>query len=131
MGQKESRTVAMLKNKGGFTLMEVLVAMVLLTIGLLGVANLAVGIIKGNSYSKNVTTATVVAQQQIELVQRIGYTNANSLAGNSAISMGGKSFTRTTTVSNDTPAANMKTITVAVSWNPGSYSITLNTIIAQ
>jgi type II secretion system protein I len=127
----DSLITAMLKHKGGFTLMEVLVAMVLLTIGLLGVANLAVGVIKGNSYSKNVTTATVVAQQQIELAQRIGYTNANTLAGSSAVSMGGKSFTRTTAVNNDTPAANMKTVSVAVSWNPGNYSITLNTIIAQ
>jgi hypothetical protein len=95
------------------------------------VANLTVGVIKGNSYSKNVTTATVVAQQQIELAQRVGYTNANSLAGNATVSMGGTSFTRATTVSNSTPAANMKTVTVAVSWTPGNYSISLNTIIAQ
>jgi type IV pilus assembly protein PilV len=115
----------------GFTLMEVLVAMVLLSVGLLGVANLTIGIIKGNSYSKNVTSATVVAQQQIEQAQRIGYTNANSLAGNATVSMGGTSFTRATTVSDATPAANMKTVTVSVSWNPGNYSINLNTTIAQ
>lgn len=120
-----------IRSSDGFTLMEVLVAMVLLTVGLLGVANLTVGIIKGNSYSKNVTSATVVAQQQIEQAQRIGYTNANSLAGSATVSMGGTSFTRATTVSNSTPAANMKTVTVSVSWNPGNYSISLNTTISQ
>ena len=130
MLMREPRMAA-IKQKDGFTLMEVLVAMLLLTIGLLGVANLTVGVIKGNSYSKNVTTATVVAQQQIELAQRVGYTNANSLAGNATVSMGGASFTRATTVSDSTPAANMKTVTVAVSWTPGNYSISLNTIIAQ
>ena len=111
--------------------MEVLVAMVLLTLGLLGVANLTIGVIKGNSYSKNVTTATVVAQQQIEQAQRLGYTNSSSLAGNATVSMGGTSFTRTTTVADSTPAVNMKTVSVAVSWNPGNNSVSLNTIISQ
>ena len=111
--------------------MEVLVALLLLTIGLLGVANLTIGVIKGNSYSKNVTTATVVAQQQIEQAQRVGYTNSNSLAGSATVSMGGTSFTRTTTVTNDSPATNMKSVSVGVSWNPGNNSVSLNTIISQ
>ena len=118
-------------QKRGFTLLEVLVAITLLSFGLLGVANLTVGIIKGNSYSKNVTTATIVAQQQIDQAQRIGYTNVNSLAGSTAVSMGGTSFTRATTVTNSTPATNMKTVTVSVSWNPGSYSVSLDTTISQ
>jgi type IV pilus assembly protein PilV len=120
-----------LGQKSGFTLMEVLVAMLLLTIGLLGVANLTIGVIKGNSYSKNVTTATVVAQQQIEQAQRIGYTNANSLAGTATVAMGGTSFTRTTTVTNSSPAANMKTVTVSAAWNPGNNSVSLNTTISE
>jgi len=119
------------QKNDGFTLLEVLVALILLTFGMLGVANLTIGVIKGNSYSKNVTTATIVAQQQIEQAQRLGYTNSNSLAGSANISMGGTSFTRTTTVTNATPAANMKTVSVAVSWNPGNNSVSLNTIISQ
>lgn len=111
--------------------MEVLVAMTLLTVGLLGVTNLTIGVIKGNSYSKNVTSATIVARQQIEQALRVGYTDVNSLAGNATVAMGGMNFTRATTVSNDSPAANMKTIAVSVSWNPGNYSISLNTTISQ
>jgi type IV pilus assembly protein PilV len=121
--------MTILGQKSGFTLMEVLVAMLLLTIGLLGVANLTIGVIKGNSYSKNVTTATVVAQQQIEQAQRIGYTNANSVAGTATVAMGGTSFTRTTTVTNSSPAAKMKTVTVSAAWNPGNNSVSLNTTI--
>jgi type IV pilus assembly protein PilV len=123
--------MTILGQKSGFTLMEVLVAMLLLTIGLLGVANLTIGVIKGNSYSKNVTTATVVAQQQIEQAQRIGYTNANSLAGTATVSMGGMSFTRTTSVTDSSPAANMKTVTVSAAWTPGNNSVILNTTISQ
>ena len=80
-----------LAQKSGFTLIEVLVAISLLSIGLLGVANLTIGIIKGNSYSKNVTTATIVAQQQIDQAQRLGYTNASGLHNEViTVSMGGK-----------------------------------------
>ncbi len=115
----------------GFTLIEVLIAIVVLSVGLLGVAGLTIGIIKGNLYSKNVTSATVVGEQLIEAARRVGYTNANTLTGTDTVSMGGTSYTRVTSVNSDTPAANMKTVTVTISWNPGGYSVSLNTIISQ
>jgi prepilin-type N-terminal cleavage/methylation domain-containing protein len=123
--------MAKLYYEKGFTLLEVLVAITILSIGLLGVASLTTGIIKGNLYSKNVTSATVVAQQTIEEIQRVGYASANTLVGTATMSMGGFTFTRVTTISDATPAANMKTAKVTVSWNPGGYSISLDTIISQ
>src|SRR5262249_20292234 len=115
----------------GFTLIEVLVAMVVLATGFLGIAGLTMGVIRGNLYSKNVTSATVVAEQMIEGVQRVGYANAATLAGTDTVSMGGTDYTRVTTISNATPAANMKTVTVTVSWNSGGYSVSLNTILSE
>lgn len=131
IGQQRVGTMTKLREAAGFTLMEVLVAMTILSVGLLGVAGLTTGVIKGNLYSKNVTSATVVAEQMIEEVQRVGYTNANSLAGTATVSMGGTTYTRQTTVNNATPEANMKEVIVTVSWNPGNYSATLRTIIAN
>ena len=123
-----------LRQEKAFTLLEVLVAMLLLTIGMLGVTNLTIGIIKGNSYSKNVTTATVVAEQQIEQAQRIGYVGVDAvggLVGNATVTMGGTSFTRTTAVTAGSPGPNMKAVSVGVTWNPGNNSVSLNTIISQ
>lgn len=120
-----------LRQNKGFTLIEVLVAIVLLTLGMLGVASLTIGVIKGNAYSKNVSTATVIAQQQIDQAQRVGYASLGDLAGTSTVAMGDKNFTRMTTVTDNSPATNMKALVVSVAWSPGNYSVTLNTTISE
>jgi len=116
-------------------LIEVLVAIILLTFGLLGAAMLTTGIVRGNHNSKNITSATAAAQTQLESVKSGGYSYA--VAANfpsDTVSMGGMTFTRTTTITTNSPAANMKTISVTVSWyeaNNASRSVTLQTILAE
>ena len=121
----------------GFTLIEVLVTALLLTIGLLGTLGLATGIIRGNFFSKNVTSATAIAQSQLEAVQNRGYVNATTTNFPSAaatVSMGSVSFSRTTTITDNSPSSNMKTVSVTVSWNEtnnAARSVSLQTILAQ
>jgi prepilin-type N-terminal cleavage/methylation domain-containing protein len=123
-------------NQAGFTLIEVFIAIVLLTVGLLGTAALTTGVIRGNEASRNITTATAIAQSCLEENRRVGYTNAGAgssscLAGNANVTQGGVTFARTLTI--DTSVTNIKTLTVAVSWSEGavgSKSITLKTIMA-
>ncbi len=120
-----------LRQQSGFTLLEILVAMIVLSVGLLGIAGLTVSIIQGNAYSKNVSTATVIAEARLEDMRRAGYANTGSFsAGPDNVSMGGVSFSRTTSVTSG-PISNTQTIAVTVSWGGGAHSITLNTILAQ
>jgi len=65
-------------EQDGFTLIELLATMLLLTIGLLGTAGLTTEIIRGNFFSKNITSSTVIAQTQLEAVQNKGYISATT-----------------------------------------------------
>jgi type IV pilus assembly protein PilV len=127
------------KTKGGFTLLELLVALTILSIGLLGTAMLTTGIIRGNFFSKNITSATAVAQTTIEGAQRVGYTAVNAYVTDSSkvpptVSMGSVSFSQSASVTNNSPASNMKTVSVTVSWNEANNAarfVTLQTILSQ
>lgn len=126
-------------NKGGFTLLELLVALAILSIGLLGTAALTTGIIRGNFFSKNITSATAVAQTTIEGAQRVGYAAVNTYVTDSSkvpptVSMAGVSFSQSAAVTNNSPASNMKTVSITVSWNEANNaarSVTLQTILSQ
>jgi type IV pilus assembly protein PilV len=124
----------MRQGQRGFTLIELLVAIVILTLGILGTAALTTGIIHGNFFSKNMTSATAIAQSQIEAVQRAGYANTSLFpASAEVVSMDGYNFSRTTAISDNTPATNVKKVTVTVSWNEANgaaRSVTLKTYLS-
>ena len=66
-----------MKHEDGFTLIEVLVAIVVLSIGLLGVAAMQVTAIRVNSSSNTLTQATNVAQDQLERLMVLPFNHAD------------------------------------------------------
>jgi len=124
-----------IENNKGFTLIEVLVAMVILSVGLLGTAALITGIINGNKVSNRISTATTCAQDKMEEIRRLGYSGMptsdttttelyNSITNYSL-------YKRVTFTDVVNPAVGMKTVTVTVSWDSDNSSIELKTILAQ
>ncbi len=132
----ETRRIFTPQRQCGFTLIELLIAILILTIGMLGTAGLTTGIIRGNFFSKNITSATAIAQTTLEGAQRVGYSGVDAYVANTTSvppnpSMGGVTFSQSVSV---TTASNLKTVSVTVSWNEANNaarSVNLQTILAQ
>ncbi len=122
-----------LKTDAAFTLIEVMIGMVILTIVSLGLMSLTVSIIRGNAFSRRMTTASTLAQDKIEQVKRLGYANANTAVGteNYGSITDFPGFKRVTVIENDTPTTNVRTVTVTVSWSADTHAVASKTIVAQ
>ena len=123
----------LLSKRDGFTLLEVLISLSVLSLGLLGVAGMSIYVSQGNAQARKVTAATTLAQSQLESFKDMAYASivTGSDANNPVDESGnaGGIYTRSWTVTNDTPYANVKHVQCTVSW--GSDSISLYTLIAR
>ena len=120
-------------NDNGFTLIEVLVAIVILSVGLLGMASLTVGIINGNKFSNDLTTATTLAQDKMEAIRGTSYSSAVTET-KAVLSSPNDEYKREVTITDDSPANGMKTVSVKVYWGGTSkedHNVELKTILAQ
>ena len=127
-------------NNNGFTLLEILIAIVLLCIGLLAMASLTVGIMGGNLFSNQLTTATTLAQDKMEDIRRLGYDgmpNSDTLDPPDTEDYGDiedyPEYKRETATDVDysVAGAGLKKITVTVFWDLNQHSVALNTIVAE
>ena len=128
-------TMKVLHNKKGFTLLEILVAMTLLTPALLGMAGLTAALTQGNTFSNRLTVASTLAQDKLEDLTNLGY--GNTAVADTTVTEDYNTipnfpfFKRVTTTDVDNPAAGMKTVTVAVLWAADAYSVAPQTILTQ
>lgn len=122
------------RDQRGFTLLEVMITLVILAIGLLGLAGLQIIAIKGNSFGQQMTVASTMAQNQLEQMRRGAVALGSS---NDAVTdQNGITYTRTWTVTPNTPNTDMNTVNITVSWagptgsgTEATRNITLRTIM--
>jgi len=135
-----TQTVTPLGNRSlkeaAFTLIEVLIALAILSIGILGLAEMSYVVMKGNVISKQYTIASTLAQDKMEELRSRSYTdplltdvntsNDSDLQSTSNVDYqetnidekgnpGGR-FTRIVNIADNTPSTGMKTIVVMVTW---------------
>lgn len=128
---KQSRCCA------GFTLIEVMISIVVLSIAILGFSAMSLGTIRGLSISDRQTTATTLAQRQIEELNNAPYDDV--VADNYPLEdygsiAGYTQFRRSVTIADATPEANTKTVTVNVWWRDDSgttRNANLSTLLLQ
>jgi type IV pilus assembly protein PilV len=123
---------SLMRSEEGFTLIEIMITLVILSIGLVALAGLQVSAIKGNAFSKRMTAAVSIANQKLEQLKDTAYANILS-ESSTQITQSNIQFTRQVTVTNNSPLANTKTVNVTVTWSDGSnsHSVPITTIISQ
>ena len=111
MNEKQGR-------EAGFTLLEVIIAISILTVGLLAVASMQTAAIRGNDAAYRITESATWAQDRLEYLMALPYDNSSLSNGT------GKTDPMTTpanyTITYDVvngPIANTKRITVIASRN--------------
>ncbi|MDI6762088.1 MAG: prepilin-type N-terminal cleavage/methylation domain-containing protein [Thermodesulfobacteriota bacterium] len=122
-------------NSKGFTLIEVLVALVILAVSLLALAGMMTTTTKNNAFGGNLTEAATLAQDRLEELRVTDWDNI--VNGSNASSIRGLNYNRTWTVvlgpsSPPSPNDNEKRVTVTVDWNDGmARSISFLTVITR
>jgi prepilin-type N-terminal cleavage/methylation domain-containing protein len=115
----------------GFTLVESMLTLAIMSVGLLALAGLQITALRGNDLSRRMTTAVSIAEQSIEQLKNTPYTNIQAEAA-SEVTASNLHFTRQVTVT-DGPLPNTKSVSVLVSWQDQSktHTLPLATIIGQ
>jgi prepilin-type N-terminal cleavage/methylation domain-containing protein len=115
----------------GFTLVESMLTLAIMSMGLLALAGLQITALRGNDLSRRMTTAVAIAEQSIEQLKNTPYTNIQAEAA-SEVTASNLHFTRQVTVTNG-PLPNTKSVSVLVSWQDQSktHTLPIATIIGQ
>lgn len=130
-------TAIFLKNKQGFTIVEFMVATVILSFGLLALINLQLSAIRGNSDSKEMTRAIFLAETKMEQLKNTPYVSlVSGQDSNNPINGLGQSggiFSRSWTIQNYAGSGFMKQITVIVNWTlkGQSHNATYQTVVSR
>ena len=121
-----------LSKPKGFTLLEVLVALIILSFALLALAGLMVTTTKNNAVGNYVTEAATFAQDKLEELRAIkwenlvdgSHTDPDPLPGSTGIN-----YIRNWNVKT---SGNLKTVTISVDWNDRvAHSIKLISVLSQ
>ena len=134
-------------SETGFTLIEVLIALVIFSVGILGVGAMQISSIQGNETASNFTEALIVAQDKVADLHMLVSDPANWVSpvpGDLDSTTGLKSVTvkknnkiytiKWLIIPRPSPngtGKDAKEVTLDVIWQPGAKSIQLSSLLLQ
>jgi len=108
------------RRQQGFTLIEVMIALVILATGLLALMTMQIVSIRANAFSSEMTYAAMLAQSRLERIRNMPYDSVQTISPDESVdasaSTKGMAYTVKTTVVDNSPATDMKTITLRIDW---------------
>ncbi len=119
------------QDRTGFSLVELLMAIVFIGIGVMAVAGLFPLATKNVNDGKLLTTALGRAQEKLEELQVAGFSSSLMSPGSYTDTLG--TYVRTWAVQDSVPNDGTKLVTVSVAWptNRGGENVTLMTYVAR
>jgi prepilin-type N-terminal cleavage/methylation domain-containing protein len=122
-----------LHTQHGFSLIEMLIALVVLSIALLGMSRASVSMITVHTENERLARASALLQDRMETLKHSGYSGVATVSSTEAYGTISQysTYKRVTTVAVDTPAANMKTVTVTIYWQNDRHTLSASTILAE
>ena len=119
-----------LTKTNGFTLIEVLIALIILSFSLLALAGLMVTTTKNNSFGSHITEAATFAQDKLEELRAIRWEDIPE--GGSTDQKSGSTGIDYTRNWNAVTNGSLKTITIAINWQDRTnHSIRLTSVLSQ
>ncbi len=107
---------AKLETDKGFTILEVLIAISVLTIGILAVSSMQVSAIWGNAFAIRQTEGTTIALDRLEKIMSLSYENTDLAAGSHTDPSPPSGYSVVWNVADDSPLNNAKRVIVTVTW---------------
>jgi len=122
----------LMRNTRGFTVVEVLVAAVIIAVALMGLAGLFPTAYRTVDWSGEETVAMTLAKQRLEWLKNQAYASAPLAVGPTTENLTGNNagYTRQTVVTGNAPIPGVKMVMVTVT-TPVGRSVQLVTLIAE
>ena len=114
------------KSSEGFTLIEVVIAMVILAFGILGVATMQIRAIKGNASANHMSEASIVASDQAEWLLDLDFDDAALNVGSKGSKALGNYQISWAVAAGPSAIAESRAVTVTVAWESGGVNHTFD-----
>ncbi len=119
-----------LSNEQGISMMEVLMAMILLTTGILAYGRFTAGVVDRSAINQKTTIATTLAEDKLEDLRNLARAGLIDSSDNGTDTVDSE-FNRTWTIA-ATAITNVSQLTVTVAWQGSSaQSVSLTTLLDQ
>jgi hypothetical protein len=123
------------KNQDALSLLEIMIAMAVVFLAMLGFAGFSVVAHTGMTASEKMTRAVTLAQEKMEDVKRegvpSGLTSALSTAESYGSIAGAPHHQRILIITPDDPMPGLHTVIVNVEWDNGAHATSLKTYLTQ